>query len=162
MTYHYKVLGMGGEVEQRGDLVDLLNAIPYFLDKYVPPLAVINTVLKRGEADAGMSGGASWDPFTLSSEEYEMLTQTLEARGLAALECPDWVITWMDWMIWRYEVDKGVPAIQHRELQSVCTALERRLEQAERDGDSEAAGRLHLELYEAHQQVNAYIDSFRK
>ena len=162
MAISYTVLGMGGEIKTQGTLLDLLSDIPYFLMKYIPPLAVVNTVLAGGKCDAGMSGGAIWKPFTVSKEQYESLTRELVERGLSPLDTPDWVITLSDWTIWVCEVDLGVPAQRHRELQAVCQDLERKMDLAKREGDDDQADRLHLEWYHASQRIAEYMQRFRK
>jgi hypothetical protein len=60
-----------------------LLVIPYlFLGGVIPPLAVINGVLKRGGGDGGMSPGASWEPFALTEAEYTQLIQELLSLDL--------------------------------------------------------------------------------
>lgn len=67
----------------KAELPFFLLDIPYlFFGGVIPPLAVINSVLKRGGGDAGMSPGASWEPFTLTEAEYEQLVQELLSLDL--------------------------------------------------------------------------------
>ena len=61
---------------QRGTVLDLLLALPVPLD-FVPPLAVINDLLSKGNINAGMSGGASWKPFSIDQAEYEELVEEM-------------------------------------------------------------------------------------
>ena len=57
----------GGSSERRGTVAELLESIPYLLaDRLLPPLRVVNDVLRRGVHDAGMSGGCSWRPFEIT------------------------------------------------------------------------------------------------
>lgn len=51
----------------------------------VPPFALLNAVLGRGGGDAGMSPGASWEPFMLSIAEYEQLVVDLLSADLDRL-----------------------------------------------------------------------------
>ena len=52
--------------------------IPYlFLSGVIPPLTVINYVLRHGGGDGGMSPGASWEPFTVTEAEYPELVEEL-------------------------------------------------------------------------------------
>lgn len=79
-TVAYKVLpGMGrGKSKREGTLQDLLESVPYFFLKgFIPPLTVVNEILRRGRADAGMSGGCEWAPFEIDPAEYEALVEAL-------------------------------------------------------------------------------------
>ncbi len=85
----FVILGMHGELETSGTLLDLLGAIPYLLMDYVPPRAVINSILASGENDAGMSGGARWAAFEIDTDEYADASAALEERGLKTVDCAD-------------------------------------------------------------------------
>lgn len=78
---------------ERGTLLDLLLALPTTL-YFVPPLAVVNDMLSKGEMNAGMSGGASWKPFSIDQAEYEELLEEMltlpgynSARDLSLEAC---------------------------------------------------------------------------
>lgn len=49
----------------------------------IPPLKVIDAVLRRRGGDGGMSPGASWEPFTVAEAEYRELVGVLLALDLA-------------------------------------------------------------------------------
>jgi hypothetical protein len=63
---------------ERGTVADLLLEI--LVSDRVPPLAVVNDLLSRGEMSRGMSGGASWKPFCLDRVEYEEVVEELLTR----------------------------------------------------------------------------------
>ena len=55
-----------------GTVVDLLFDIPYFIGwgAPFPSRDQLNSLLRKGYRDAGMSGGCEWAPFELSADEY--------------------------------------------------------------------------------------------
>ncbi len=152
------VTGMGGEAETSGTSLDLLRSIPYFLGKYIPPIVVINSILGSGENDAGMSGGARWEPFQLAHDEYEEISGILESDGLIKLEAPDWVRSISDWMIWIYEVDHEVPADEHRRLEAVSSEIRKRMDDAYAAGDTNKARKLELDWHEAAKCTQEFVD----
>jgi hypothetical protein len=100
--------GTGGErMTRRGTVVQLLLDIPYLIvGGLIPPLPVINDVLGKGERDAGMSGGCTWEPFLLSAVEFAEVAAYLSTRGGKRGEAlrfeayPAWVDTDSKWGIW--------------------------------------------------------------
>ncbi len=156
----FVILGMHGELETSGTLLDLLGAIPYLLMNYVPPRAVINSILAAGENDAGMSGGARWSGFEIDAAEYADVAGALEQRGLKKLDCPDWVQTFNDWSIWIYEVDHEVPADEHRRLDAICRDIEGKAAAAFEADDHDKAGELSLEVVRANQQLSEFVDKY--
>ena len=149
-----------GEEDVSGTVVDLIKSIPYLLIKRIPPRVVINSVLKQGEADAGMSGGARWEPFELSNEEYNLVAEYFEDRGLAKVDTPDWVRSQEDWMIWQMEVDHGVPAEEHRRLHQACAEIEAQLEQAKNEGNHEEVEKLHIRYLEVSNQLVEFMKQY--
>jgi hypothetical protein len=80
-----------GEIPAEGTVVDLLFALPYFLGFGwpFPSHAQLNSLLRKGYDDAGMSGGCEWEPFELSREEYAEVRQALaHDQRLARLPVP--------------------------------------------------------------------------
>ncbi len=82
--------GVGGTGSWRhGSLVELLSAVPYLFNSQifpgqdfgevdiVPPVSVVNSLLCTGRSDAGMSGGAEWEPFEIDVSEYQHLCEEL-------------------------------------------------------------------------------------
>ena len=66
--------------EANGELLILVYDIPYFGACGVfPPLHVANQIFSSGGGDGGMSPGASWRPFTIDQQQYDiLLNQVLE------------------------------------------------------------------------------------
>ncbi len=92
--HQFKILpGVGPvEIDQTGTLFDLLNAIPYLFNKNrLPPVVVINSILKTGHQDAGMSGGVRWPPFSITHEEFMELSDHCRQQGMQICDPPAWV-----------------------------------------------------------------------
>ena len=65
--------------QMKGDLVSFVYDVPYLAACGIfPPLHILNQVLSKGGGDAGMSPGASWEPFSLSDHEYDELWKAIE------------------------------------------------------------------------------------
>ncbi len=64
-----------GDPEPReGTLLSFVYDIPYFAACGVfPPYQIVNQVFSNGGSTGGMSPGATWEPFTVSKEEYDEL-----------------------------------------------------------------------------------------
>ena len=122
--------GVGGGIgEPRTvSLADFLRrGLPYALAGgavprpwWVPPRAVLNSLFRAGSLDAGMSGGARWEPFEIDEVAYDELVQALAEHGFEPLpdEPPAWVEHRADWRIWEDELRSGVPSEEHRRLQA--------------------------------------------
>lgn len=87
-----------------GSLTDLVRAIPnlIFLN-VIPPLNILNQVLRTGREDAGMSGGAEWEPFEANSEEYKTLVEDLESypeRSYHFVQPPSEITNFEEWWQW--------------------------------------------------------------
>jgi hypothetical protein len=61
--------------------------VPYLISPngFIPSRRVMNQVLSKGGGDAGMSPGASWEPFSLDEAEYEALLHELLEIDVSAL-----------------------------------------------------------------------------
>jgi hypothetical protein len=69
-----------------GTLAEFVLDVPYLMfNGVVPPLRVMNAVLRTGGGDAGMSPGTGWKPFRLTKPEYDDLVRHLLAMDLKAL-----------------------------------------------------------------------------
>jgi hypothetical protein len=67
--------------------VTFIYDIPYFPACGIfPPLHIINQVFSSGGGDGGMSPGASWEPFTISEEEYTVLKKTVANTSISEIE----------------------------------------------------------------------------
>jgi hypothetical protein len=121
------------QVEVSGTLVDFFlsgacSTVVYF--RVVPPLAVLNHLLKSGSSEKGMGGAWEWEPFALTETEYNELASGLVAavppHGLRAIQhlggVPEWVSDESDLLAWLFYV----PEQLHLALSS-----ERKVVQAE-------------------------------
>ena len=92
-------------------MADLVRDIPYLALDVLPPLRVVNDVLRQGEYEGGMSGGWRWEPFGIGAEEYRELANKLELPAMT--EVPGWVHDYGGWTVWEMERRRGVPADEH-------------------------------------------------
>jgi hypothetical protein len=77
-----------GEPEQReGTLLTLVYDIPYFSACGVfPPYQIVNQVFSNAGSTGGMSPGATWEPFTISKEEYAALTEAVRQTPISEIQ----------------------------------------------------------------------------
>ena len=106
----YTILPPVGDAEthRHGTVKELLFAIPYFFLRdrlnIIPPISVLNDLLKLGIVDAGMSGGYRWRPFEISQEEYDELVEellTLPDSQFELIKVPEQINTFSEWSMWR-------------------------------------------------------------
>ena len=91
----------------RGHVRESLMSLFLMLDSYwrgqlIPPLTILNAVFDSGRYDSGMSGGLVWEPFSLSTSEYEELVRFLctSDSGYQICAPPSSVIYIDDWLTW--------------------------------------------------------------
>jgi hypothetical protein len=148
-----------GEVVE-GTVVDLLERTPYLLAfGVVPPLHVLNDLLRRGKRDAGMSGGCRWEPFEIDDDEWAAARATLEAaaRPCRYVPPPSWVTTIGDWEIWLFEHVYGVPADEHRRLVTRDAELQRTIAEAQDADDSTRVAELTHERTRVNDQFGQLL-----
>jgi len=171
--------GVGpGKSPREGTWADVVDSIPYFLlgGGPIPPLFLINEVLKTGKVDAGMSGGCEWPPSELNEDEYELLVEELLARPdkkhsrgdgsdsfslgpYKRLPTPEWVHTKEDFMYWSIEVSQGVPALKYRELSHRRKELAVAVGRAYRAGDMALGDQLEPELTKVEDEKEKHFRS---
>jgi hypothetical protein len=67
-----------GEIRKTASIVDFLMDVPALLNLgYIPPFNILNSVLLTGDVDAGMGGGAEWEPFVVSQDEYNEIVRVM-------------------------------------------------------------------------------------
>lgn len=68
-----------GSAKKEGTLLDLVLDIFYLMQNtgVIPPLVVLNQVLKTGGGNGGMGPGTSWRRFQIKEAEYEELVEEL-------------------------------------------------------------------------------------
>jgi hypothetical protein len=77
----------GDDEPREGSLLTFLYDIPYFPPCGVfPPFHLLNQHLLSGGSDGGMSPGAIWEPFTITSEEYTQLTGAIDSTPLGEIK----------------------------------------------------------------------------
>lgn len=68
----------GRTFEREDSLLVLVYDIPYFGACGVfPPLHLLNEMLVSGGSQGGMSPGATWEPFSVSEQEYQDLVEAV-------------------------------------------------------------------------------------
>lgn len=66
-----------------GTLLTFVYDIPYLTACGVfPPLHIANAIFSSGGSTGGMSPGATWQPFTISKEEYKALVTAVNNTPL--------------------------------------------------------------------------------
>src|SRR4051794_2317521 len=150
-----------GTIEKTGSLRDLVLAIPSLrMFDLMPPLSVLNTVLREGIVEAGMSGGCRGQPLEVTPSEYDELVRSFSADPhdhFEPLDVPAWVETRRDWGIWVEEYVRRVPAAEHRRLVAEYEALQRQRKAAQESGDSELAETLFVEEVRAGTKLGDFI-----
>jgi hypothetical protein len=68
-----------GEPEPReGTLLTFVYDIPYFSGCGIfPPYHLVNQIFSSGGTGGGMSPGATWEPFTISQAEHDVLSDAV-------------------------------------------------------------------------------------
>src|SRR5690348_11353509 len=160
--------GFRVEENTRGSVADLVRDIPYLIVAgRIPPLAVVNEVLRRGECDAGMSGGCLWPPFELSAAEFAEVVTDLETHGAlgraARLEdVPSWVTTMREWAIWIAYRLRGVPVDENRQLSVAMAETEKAMKAAAARGDEEQRVKHLIELSRLASAYNALVARYHE
>ncbi|MEP6987584.1 MAG: hypothetical protein ABI970_18410, partial [Chloroflexota bacterium] len=69
----------GAGVKHKAPLSDFLLDVLYLMENsgVIPPLHVLNEVLKGGGNNGGMSAGTAWRPFSIKDAEYNELVEVL-------------------------------------------------------------------------------------
>jgi len=92
---------------RQGTVADLVRETPYLIYlNVIPPLHILNQVLETGREDAGMSGGAEWQPFQVTLEEHATLVQELEnypQREYHYVPPPSEITNFEEWWHWVLE-----------------------------------------------------------
>lgn len=87
-----------------GSVSDLVRETPYLIYLgVIPPLHILNQVLQEGRQDAGMSGGAEWQPFQITEQEFIALVEDLESypgKSYRFVQPPIDLAEYDDWWRW--------------------------------------------------------------
>jgi hypothetical protein len=166
----YVVLpGVGGEeTALRGTVAQLLLDIPYLIvGGLIPPLPVLNQVLDRGSADAGMSGGCRWEPFSLSEPEFAELVAELSTRGGKRGESlrfdapPGWVDTQRSWGVWLAYRLHSIPVDENLRLSQAMQRVTEAMERAAKEGDEVSRVEHLVELSRLAGQWSDFVQKHR-
>lgn len=158
-----------GEVQIVAKLCDFLGEIPtLFYMGYVPSLPVINAFLSEGRRDAGMGGGAEWEPFVVEPSEYEELVNywrekrsVSRARKLAFAEVPEYVKSKLDWYAWVMYVEMHVPYEENLRLMEEEAELNHLNREATKSGDEGASlTAVHFQWYRAAEALREFVQPY--
>lgn len=156
---------VGDPVE--GSLQEFLLRVPYLLMPHgpMPPLFVLNELLAKGVADAGMSGGCQWEPFQITPVEWEELASALaRTSGLVVVEPAAWVRTYSDWATWGLAAKLGIPPDEQQQLKALSDEEDRwrqESEMAARDGNRDRMLECHAKAVDAGTRVVEIIERYR-
>lgn len=149
-TVNYQYLDAPEEL-QTEPLDAFLLQLPYFLSLgYIPPLSIINLVLSEGYFDAGMSGGAKWQPFVIDDKEYQELLLALENKTNYNGEKFNFSLTQVavtsrkQWHAKVYENKFDVPSQRHLELMEKCDSYAQKARTAYENGNEQDGIKWHL------------------
>ncbi len=76
---------LGPSTKRAQPLTDFVLDILYLMENtgVIPPLIVLNTVLRSGGTGGGMGPGTTWKPFEISEPEYTELVSALRTLDVA-------------------------------------------------------------------------------
>lgn len=158
----------GGETAVQGTVAQLLLDIPYLIvGGLIPPLPVLNEVLDRGLADAGMSGGCRWEPFRLSAPEFAELVAELSTRGgkrgepLRFDAPPAWVDTQRRWGVWLAFRLHSIPVDENLRLSQAMQRVTESMERAAKEGDEMSRVEHLVELSRLMAQWSDFVQKHR-
>lgn len=157
--------GVGdGDIIEENDLLHFVSEIPYlFTFNLIPSLEVMNDIFQSSHTEAGMSGGGRWEPFDISREEYHELTCALQNASQGAYRqviAPNWVKTRIDWHIWAFEHELGVPSKKHDELWRKNDHWEKLKREAQAKGDEELAMKYHLKAVKSGNRLAEFLQPY--
>ena len=149
------------DIQTEGSVFDLLSHIPYLMHHhYVLPKIVVNSILRTGIWDSGMSGGCEWTPFELNEEDYIELLKEFEIHGYSYIETPTWVVDRRIWQIYIFEIKHGIPHEQHLVIDQKIRTLEQSLKLATEHHDEAEQAKLMVELMHASDELNDLFDQY--
>ncbi len=74
--------------------IDLLEQIPSLMlliikTRYFPSMKVLNDLFSKGEFDSGMSGGVSWEVFSIIKSDWQALKLAISVKYKITYEVLD-------------------------------------------------------------------------
>lgn len=149
-------------------IADVLRSYPYLLTAgLIPPLAIVNALLRTGEVDAGMSGGGRWEPIEITGTEYAEIVSDLVENGthgrtLRYVEAPDWVRDREDWSLWVAEQAYSIPLAENRRFHALMAELRTAEEEASNRGDEAARIDQSMRLNAVYIEWSAFVEKHRR
>jgi hypothetical protein len=149
-------------------IADVLRSYPYLLTAgLIPPLAIVNALLRTGEVDAGMSGGGRWEPIEITVAEYAEIVSDLVENGthgrtLRYVEAPDWVRDREDWSLWVAEQAYSIPLAENRRFHALMAELRTAEEEARNRGDEAARIDQSMRLNAVYIEWSAFVEKHRR
>jgi hypothetical protein len=148
-------------------LDEFLISLPHLLYMgYIPPLNIINLFLVVGIDEAGMSGGAEWEPFTIDKTEYDEILASLSYRkyhnsehyNLSLVE--EIINTKNEWFAKVMEHKHGIPFARHLELMEREQSLLHQSKEAYDQGKKALGEKLHMQWYQSANELNDFCDEY--
>jgi hypothetical protein len=128
------------------------NLVRYLPFSKVPPYRILNLYLVMGEVDGGMSGGITWDSFSIEESVYNDELASLNEQELCNI--PEEIKTIDDWFLWCFQILYGLPMSEQRELYLKSLELEKKSNEAYDGGDKEKGDQLHWELVSVSEELD--------
>ncbi len=154
-------------IESSSALDKFLLELPHlFYMGYVPSLSVMNLFLSLGVDEAGMSGGAEWQPFVIDEAEYNEVLKSVKRRKYLNVEGYDFSLiaeklnSKSEWFAKVMEHKLGIPFERHLELMEQEQSLNLQAEEAYESGDKELGDCLHIQWYQAANELNEFCDMY--
>jgi hypothetical protein len=154
-------------IESTAMLDEFLISLPSLLYMgYIPPRNIVNLFLDHGVDEAGMSGGAEWEPFSIDQGEYDELLSSLKGRiyinqEYYTLSLTDEIIeTKNEWYAKVMEHKLGIPYKRHLELMEREQHLQQLSEEAYEKGDKELGDKLHIQWYHCANELSQFCEEY--
>lgn len=150
-------------VEKSAEIQDVLFKLPYLFssrEKVILPLHIINSILRSGKYNVGMSGYFKWEPLDMSPIEYGSFIQELKIQGFRNLgSIPSWVTDYKTWHIWKLEKLYGIDSEQHLKLADEIDELSDHIRVATESGDKKLVESLRVKKSRAQLKLVAFKKS---
>lgn len=154
----YTILPPVGDRLQAVDrpLSEFVEGLPClrYGERTLPPYQVLNEVFSLGVDDAGMGGGAKWNPFGLSRREYASLKRSLTKRKTHPwkyIQPPKWVVAFREWRAWNFASHLGISPEKYIENHYMSEQVISSIWEMEENGEEEGLDELltYLELVDS-------------
>lgn len=169
IPYKYLPPTGGTELDCEDTLADFLLELPHlFYMDYAPPLNIINLLLSQGIDDAGMSGGAKWQPFVVTETEYDDIIgyfkntklnhQKYQNLNLSLIDAK--VNTMNEWFCRVMAHKFSIPYEKHLKLTEQEGSLKNKAEAAFKAGNEEEGMTFHLQWIKVSNELVEFLDPY--